>query len=145
MERLIHILLSILLAPAAFAQSFNPPLNAADPKEFGEPVKTELITEDMEKAKIPAVPVEISVSLKKPIAMGCQYIYRVTNRSTEHAVKLKMYTVPDQKYEEKIKPGATVELLTNTMTRCGTTKEEKKERGCIDCQPSVNITEIEVK
>jgi len=108
-------------------------------------VKADLISANMEKANIPAIPVEFSVSLKKPIPMGCQYIYRVTNKSTEHTVKLSMYAVSDQKYEEKIKPGESVELLANTMSRCGATKEEKKERGCIDCQPSLNITEIEAK
>lgn len=145
MNRILHIVLLCALSAAATAQSFNPTLNASDPKEFGEPVKAELITADMEAAKTPAVPVEISVLLKKPIVMGCQYIYRVTNRSADQTVKLSMYAVPDQKYEEKIKPGETIELLANTMIRCGATKEEKKERGCIDCQPSLNITEIEVK
>ena len=48
-------------------------------------------------------------------------------------------------YEEKIKPGASIDLLANTMERCGATKEEKKERGCIDCQPSLNITNVKVK
>ncbi|MBP7449940.1 MAG: hypothetical protein KA817_07875 [Flavobacteriales bacterium] len=145
MKRIVHLLLLCALSTTAAAQSFNPPMNATDPKEFGEVVKAELITPDMEAAKIAPIPVEISVSLKKPIPMGCQYVYRVTNRSTDRAVKLKMYTVPDAKFEEKIKPGETVELLTNTMTRCGATKEEKKERGCIDCQFSLTITEIEVK
>ena len=145
MERILYTLLLCCLSSAASAQSFNPLLNTTDPKEYGEPLKTELITEEMEAANIPAIPVEITVLLKKPIPMGCQYIYRITNRSTDRTVKLNMYTVPDAKFEEKIKPGESVELLTNTMMRCGATKEEKKERGCIDCQPSLNITEIEVK
>ncbi|MBK8498551.1 MAG: hypothetical protein IPL52_06960 [Flavobacteriales bacterium] len=140
MKRIVHILLLTALSPAALAQSYNLTLNALDPKEFGEPLKAELITPDMEKAQIPAIPVEMSVLLKKPIPMGCQYIYRITNKSTDRTVKLKMYTVPDAKFEEKIKPGESIELLTNTMMRCGATKEEKKERGCIDCQPSLNIT-----
>ncbi len=145
MKRSAVLLFLCALCTAAMAQSFNLPLNATDPKEFGEVVKADLLTADMEKANIPAIPVELSVLLKKPIPMGCQYIYRVTNKSTEHTVKLSMYAVPDQKYEEKIKPGESVELLANTMSRCGATKEEKKERGCIDCQPSLNITEIEAK
>lgn len=145
MKRIVHILLLTALSPAAMAQSYNLTLNALDPKEYGEPLKAELITPDMEKAGIPAIPVEMSVLLKKPIPMGCQYIYRITNKSTDRTVKLKMYTVPDAKFEEKIKPGESIELLTNTMMRCGATKEEKKERGCIDCQPSLNITEIEAK
>ncbi len=34
----------------------------------------------------------------------------------------------------------------NTMNRCGETKEERKgEKGCLNCQPSLNITEITVK
>lgn len=145
MKHFVHLVLLCALAPAAIAQSFNPPLNALDPKEFGEAVKTELITADMEKAQIAPIPVEISVLLKKPIPLGCQYVYRVTNKSTTHTLKLKMYAVPDQKYDEKVKPGESIDLLANTMTRCGATKEEKKERGCIDCQPSLNITEIEAK
>lgn len=145
MKRILNTLLLCALSTVAMAQSFNPTLNALDPKEYGEPLKTELITPDMEKAGIPAIPVEISVLLKKPIPMGCQYLYRVTNKSTDHTVKLNMFTVPDAKFEEKIKPGESIELLTNTMMRCGATKEEKKERGCIDCQPSLNITEIEAK
>lgn len=145
MKHFVHLVLLCALSPAAVAQSFNPPLNALDPKEFGEAVKTELITADMEKAQIAPIPVEISVLLKKPIVMGCQYVYRVTNKSTTHTLKLKMYAVPDQKYDEKVKPGESIDLLANTMTRCGATKEEKKERGCIDCQPSLNITEIEAK
>lgn len=145
MNRILHAFLFCAIGAAASAQSFAPTLNATDPKLFGEPVKAELITADMEAAKIPAVPIEIAVMLKKPIVMGCQYIYTVTNRSTDRTLKLKMYAVPDQPYDEKIKPGETIELLANTMTRCGATKEEKKERGCIDCQPSLNITEIEAK
>ncbi|MCC6839709.1 MAG: hypothetical protein IT230_06080 [Flavobacteriales bacterium] len=130
---------------AATAQSFQPEMNPIDPKAFGEPLKAELITQNMEDAKIPPIPVEISVMLKKPIVMGCQYIYRVTNRSTEHAVRLRMYAVYDQQYEEKIKPGESIDLLANTMDRCGQTKEEKKEKGCINCAPSLNILEIIVK
>jgi hypothetical protein len=146
MKRIVPILLLSALSPAAVAQSYNLALNTTDPKQYGEPVKADLITQDMEKAGIAPIPVEMSVLLKKPIPMGCQYIYRVTNKSTTHAVKLNMFTVPDQKFEEKIKPGESIELLTNTMTRCGATKEEQKgEKGCIDCQPSLNITEISVK
>jgi hypothetical protein len=145
MKHLLIILLLSALTPAAVAQSYLLTLNKTDTKEFGEAVKADLITPDMEKAKIPAIPVEMAVSLKKPIPMGCQYIYRVTNRSTDHTVKLKMYAVPDQVHEEKIKPGESVDLLVNTMSRCGATKEEQKEKGCIDCQPSLNITEIDVK
>lgn len=145
MKRFPHIVLFCALTSAVSAQSFSPALNATDPKQFGEAVKTELISGAMEKAGISAVPVEISVSLKKPIVMGCQYIYRVTNRSTDRTVKLSMYAVPDQKYEEKIKPGESVDLLANTMERCGATKEEKKEKGCINCQPSLTITEISAK
>lgn len=146
MKHTLHLLLFCALSPAAMSQSFMPELNAIDPKQFGDPVKAELITQEMEDAKVPAIPVEISVMLKKPIVMGCQYIYRVTNRSAEHAVVLKMYAVPDQKYEEKIKPGESIDLLANTMSRCGATKEEQKgDRGCIGCQPSLNITEITAK
>lgn len=144
MKRIVHVLLLSALAPAAIAQSFNPPMNGTDPKEFGEPLKTTLVTADMEKQGIAPVPVEFSVQLKKPIPLGCQYITRITNTS-DRTLVLKGYTVPDAKFNEKIKPGASIDLLTNTMTRCGATKEEKKERGCIDCAPSINIQEIDVK
>ena len=144
MNRSLTFLLLCTLASGALAQSFNPEMNATDPKQFGEPLKTTLVTADMEKAGIAPVPVEISVMLKKPIVMGCQYIHRITNTS-DRTLSLKGYTVPDAKFNEKLKPGASIELLTNTMSRCGETKEEKKERGCINCQPSVNFTEIEAK
>jgi hypothetical protein len=146
MKRIANLFLFGILSTAGMAQMFSPELNALDPKQWGEPVKAELITQEMEDAKIPAVPVEISVMLKKPIVMGCQYIYRVTNKSTDHTLKLKMYALIDQQYESKIKPGESVELLANTMSRCGDTKEEKKGvKGCLNCQPSLNITEITVK
>lgn len=145
MNRSLALLLLSTLASAALAQSFNPEMNATDPKLFGEPLKTTLVTPDMEKAGIAPVPIEISVMLKKPIVMGCQYIHRITNTSTDRTISLKGYTVPDAKFNEKLKPGASIELLTNTMSRCGETKEEKKERGCINCQPSINFTEIEAK
>lgn len=146
MKRTAYLFLFGILSTTGMAQMFSPELNALDPKQWGEPVKAELITQEMEDKKIPAVPVEISVMLKKPIVMGCQYIYRVTNKSTDRAVKLKMYAVYDQQYEEKIKPGESVDLLANTMNRCGETKEERKgDKGCLKCQPSLNITEITVK
>lgn len=146
MKCIAHLFLFSILSTAAMAQSFTPELNALDPKEYGEPVKANLITQQMEDDKIPVIPVEISVLLKKPIVMGCQYIYRVVNKSTEHTLKLSLYAVYDQQYETKIKPGGFVELLANTMNRCGETKEERKgEKGCLNCQPSLNITEITVK
>ncbi len=146
MKPSLFTLLFLAFAPAAMAQDFAPNLNATDPKVYGEPVMKEIITNKMEKEGIPAVPIEVSVLLKKPIVMGCQYYYKVTNKSTDRTVKLKMYAVPDQVYEEKLKPGASVELLANTMSRCGSTKEEKKgEKGCINCQPSMSITEVTVK
>lgn len=144
MYRTLYLLVVAAIATASTAQSFAPQLNADDPKRYGEAIKTQVITPRMEKDGIPPVPLEISVMLKKPIVMGCQYYYRVTNTS-DRTLKLKMYAVYDQQYEEKLKPGATVELLANTMERCGDTKEEKKERGCIDCQPNLTITEIEAK
>lgn len=145
MRRILYSFVLCALSSAALAQSFYPKLNATDPGQFGEALLTELITDDMKAANIAPIPVEITVLLKKPIPMGCQYIFRITNMSTDRAVKLSMHTVPDAKFEEKIKPGGSVELLTNTMSRCGATKEEKKERGCIDCQPGLYITEIDVK
>lgn len=145
MMRTLAFSLLCTLVSSATAQEFYPKLNDLDPKQYGEPVKTTLVSGAMEKAGIAPVPVEIAVMLKKPIPMGCQYIYRVTNTSTDRTIKLSMYAVPDQKYEEKLKPGATVELLANTMDRCGATKEEKKERGCINCQPGLTVTEIEAK
>lgn len=146
MKRVAPLLLLCALTPAALAQSFSPELNKLDPKQFGEPVRTTLVTADMEKAGIAPVPVEISVSFKKPIPMGCQYIYRITNTSSDRTLSLEGFTVPDQKFNEKLKPGASIDLLTNTMTRCGATKEEQKgEKGCADCQPSVTISEIEAK
>lgn len=146
MKRIWNLLVLGALSTGAMAQTYNPELNAADPRTFGEAVHGELTSDKMEKEKIAPVPVEIAVMLKKPIVMGCQYIYRVTNKSTDRTVKLKMYAVLDQQYEEKIKPGASVDLLANTMSRCGATKEEKKgEKGCINCQPGLTITEITVK
>ena len=144
MNRTLSSLLLCALATAASAQMFMPEMNATDPNAFGEALKATLVTEDMEKAGIAPVPVEFSVQLKKPIPMGCQYIYRVTNTS-DRTLNLKGHTVPDAKFNEKIKPGASIDLLTNTMSRCGETKEEKKERGCINCAPSITIEEIEVK
>jgi hypothetical protein len=144
MHRTLSTLLLCALATGAFAQSYNLEMNSTDPKEFGAALKTTLQTADMEKEGIAPLPVEFSVQLKKPIPMGCQYVYRITNTS-DRTVSLKGFTVPDAKFNEKIKPGASIDLLTNTMTRCGATKEEKKETGCIDCAPSINIQEIEVK
>ena len=129
---------------AASAQMFMPEENATDPKEFGAPLKATLTSADMEKAGIAPVPVEFVVQFKKPIPMGCQYIYRITNTS-DRTLSLKGHTVPDAKFNEKLKPGASIDLLTNTMTRCGETKEEKKERGCVNCASSITIEEIEVK
>lgn len=144
MKRISSFLVLCALSAAASAQSFNLEMNKTDPKEFGEPRKTTLVSAAMEKDGIAPVSVEFAVQLKKPIPLGCQYIYRVTNTS-DRTITLKGFTVPDAKFSEKIKPGASIDLLTNTMTRCGATKEEKKERGCIDCAPSINIQEIEVK
>lgn len=144
MNRTLSTLLFCALASAASAQSFNLEMNKTDPKQFGEARKEMLVTADMEKEGIAPVPVEFSVQLKKPIPMGCQYIYRVTNTS-DRTISLKGFTVPDAKFNEKLKPGASIDLLTNTMSRCGATKEEKKEHGCDDCAPSINIQEIEVK
>ena len=36
MKRIVHLLLLCALSTTAAAQSFNPPMNATDPKEFGE-------------------------------------------------------------------------------------------------------------
>ncbi len=146
MKTTLAVLAFSVCATLLQAQDYSPELNALDPKSFGDPVKAELTSAKMEKEGIAPVPVEISVMLKKPIVLGCQYIYRVTNRSTDKTVKLKMYAVSDQVYEEKIKPGQSVDLLANTMSRCGATKEEKKGvNGCIGCQPSLSITEVSVK
>lgn len=144
MKRTSSLLLLCALSTYATAQSFNLEMNPADPEQFGATRSETLVTEEMEKNGIAPVTVDFSVQLKKPIPMGCQYIYRVTNTS-DRTVMLKGFTVPDAKFNEKLKPGASIDLLTNTMTRCGATKEEKKERGCIDCAPSINIQEIEVK
>lgn len=144
MIRFVHVLSLCALSSFATAQSFNLEMNKTDPSQFGEPRKELLNSDEMEKAGIAPVPVEFSVQLKKPIPLGCQYIYRITNTS-DRTISLKGFTVPDAKFNEKIKPGASIDLLTNTMSRCGATKEEKKERGCIDCAPSINIQEIEVK
>lgn len=144
MKRTWSSLLLCAFAAVASAQSYNLEMNGTDPKQFGEPRKETLVTEEMEKEGIAPVSVEFAVQLKKPIPLGCQYIYRITNTS-DRTIVLKGFTVPDAKFNEKLKPGASVDLLTNTMNRCGSTKEEKKERGCIDCAPSINIQEIEVK
>jgi hypothetical protein len=144
MSRTLSTLLFCAFATVASAQSFNLEMNSTDPEEFGAALKAMLQTADMEKDGTAPVPVEFSVQLKKPIPMGCQYVYRITNTS-DRTVSLKGFTVPDAKFSEKLKPGASIELSTNTMTRCGATKEEKKERGCIDCAPSINIEEVEVK
>lgn len=146
MKRVANVLFFAGLSAGASAQVFLVHMNETDPRTFGEPVRMELITEEMQKESIAPVPVEVSVMLKKPIALGCQYIYRVTNKSADRTLKLKMYAVPDQQFEEKIKPGASVDLLTNTMHRCGQSKEDRKgDKGCIGCQPSLNITSITVK
>ncbi|MBL0127254.1 MAG: hypothetical protein IPP83_07285 [Flavobacteriales bacterium] len=144
MIRTLTSLLLCALATAASARSFMPEMNRVDPKEFGEPLKTTLVSADMEKDEIAPVAVEFAVQLKKPIVMGCKYIFRITNTS-DRTVVVKGYTVPDQKFSEKLKPGASIDLLTNTMMRCGATKEEKKEHGCDDRAPSINIQEVEVK
>lgn len=144
MKRISSSLVLCALSAAASAQSFNLEMNKTDPKQFGETRKEMLVTADMEKDGIAPVSVEFAVQLKKPIPMGCQFIYRVTNTS-DRTITLKGFTVPDAKFNEKLKPGATIDLLTNTMTRCGATKEEKKEHGCDDCAPSINIQEIDVK
>ena len=144
MNRTLSTLLLCALTSALSAQSFNLEMNKEDPKQLGEALKTTLHTEDMEKEGIAPVSVEFSVHLKKPIPMGCQYIYRITNTS-DRTLSLKGFTVPDAKFNEKLKPGASIDLLTNTMSRCGATKEEQKEHGCDDCAPSINIQEVEVK
>ena len=116
MNRTLSTLLLCALATAASAQSFNPEMNKLDPKEFGEALKTTLVTPDMEKEGVAPVPVEFSVQLKKPIVMGCQYVHRITNTS-DRTLVLKGYTVPDQKFSEKLKPGASIDLSTNPSVR----------------------------
>lgn len=144
MNRIAHALLLCTFTTAASAQMFMPEENSSDPKEFGPPLSATLVTEEMEKAGIAPVPVTFAVQFKKPIPMGCQYIYRITNTS-DRTLSLKGHTVPDTKFGEKLKPGASIDILTNTMIRCGATKEEKKERGCVNCAPSITIEEIDVK
>lgn len=124
------------------AQSINAPMNPLNPNEFGEAKEIEMLTKEMKDKGIQAIKIKVEVKLVKPIVMGCQYIHRVTNLSTDKTVGIEMYAVPDQKVSEKIKPGKSIELLSNTMSKCG---GKKKIEGCINCEPSLNITSFEVK
>jgi hypothetical protein len=81
--------------------------------------------------------------LKKPIPLGCQYIYRITNVSTDKTVRVSTikYANQFQMKKEKIKPGDSIDFLVNTMSRCeGKGGYEK----CIDCQPDLVITDFDV-
>ncbi len=91
-----------------------------------------------------SVQLSVEVMMKKPIPMGCQYIYRITNKSAAKTAKVttEKYAGEFQLKNEKIKPGEAIDFLVNTMSRCdGKSGYEK----CIDCQPTLTITRIEIK
>jgi len=131
-------LLLLIIANFTQAQVFSPKMNSLNPNEFGESEELDI---QEEKGSQP-VKIKVEVKLVKPIVMGCQYIHRVTNLSTDQTVEMEMYAVPDQKFSEKIKPGKSIELLSNTMSKCN---GKKKVEGCINCEPSLYITSFKVK
>lgn len=132
----------LIIANIIQAQLVMPSMNSLNPKEFGESKELDIQTENMKEKGVQSVKIKVEVRLVKSIVMGCQYIHRVTNLSADQTIDMEMYTVPDHKFSEKIKPGKSVELLTNTMSKCG---GKKKEEGCINCEPSLNVTSFKVK
>lgn len=125
----------------AMAQvSFDAKTNHEKEKTFGPPVEKMVI----DSKSGDSVLLSVEVMLKKPIILGCQYIYRITNKSKDKKVKVtsEKYADQFQMKGEKIKPGESVDFLVNTMSRCeGSSGYEK----CIDCQPPLTITKIEIK
>lgn len=126
---------------SSFAQvSFDAKTNHEQEKTFG--VAVEKTVFDSKTGD--SVQLTVEVMLKKPIPMGCQYIYRITNKSTNKTAKVTTYRYADefQLKGEKIKPGEAIDFLVNTMSRCeGKSGYEK----CIDCQPILTVTKIEIK
>lgn len=137
------MLLTTLLAfTSAFIYAqviFMPKTNHEQEKAYGPPEqKTVTNTKTGDSAVL-----QVEVMLKKPIVMGCQYIYRITNLSKDKTVKItsEKYAGQFQMKKEKLKPGEAIEFLVNTMSRCdGKTAYEK----CIDCQDSLTLTNVDI-
>lgn len=142
MKKIFLLLLIAFCVSTVSAQSVSAVMNNENPNEFGAPKEIEIQTDVMKEKGVQPIKISVEVKLVKPIVMGCQFIHRVTNLSNENTVEIEMYAVSDQKTSEKIKPGKSVELLTNTMSKCN---GKKKIEGCINCEPSLNITSFKVK
>lgn len=120
--------------------SFDARTNHDQEKAYGSPVEKTVIDSNTGDS----VQLTVEVMLKKPIPMGCQYVYRITNKSAGKTVKITTdkYAGQFQLKGEKIKPGEAVDFMVNTMSRCeGKSGYEK----CIDCQPMLTITKAEIK
>ena len=120
--------------------SFPAKTNHDQEKAFGPAIEKTVI----DPKSGDSVVIRVEVMLKKPIPLGCQYIYRITNLSTSKTAKITSYKYANQfqMKKEKLKAGEAVDFLVNTMSRCeGKGGYEK----CIDCQPDFVITEIEIK
>lgn len=135
MKKAIVTLVFALMSAVVFGDSITPKVNKSNPKEYGEPVE-QVYDIDGEK-----IVLKVEVKLQKPIVMGCQYIYRITNTSGK-TVKVHMYALTDQKADEKIKAGDSIEFLTNTMTRC---EGEDKIGKCTNCHPDLHVSITSVK
>lgn len=141
MKKILFTALLAFIGCASFAQvSFSAKTNHDKEKAFGAPVEKVII----DGKSGDSVTIKVEVMLKKPIVMGCQYIYRITNTSTDKTAKVttEKYAGEFQVKGEKIKPGESVDFLVNTMSRC---KGESGYEKCIDCQPDLTITKVEIK
>lgn len=141
MKRLIITGALAFIGLSSFAQvSFDARTNHDQEKAYGPAVEKTII----DSKSGDSVNISVEVMLKKPIVMGCQYVYRITNKSTDKTVKVTTDKYADQFQlkGEKIKPGEAIDFLVNTMSRCpGKSGYEK----CIDCQPMLTITKVEIK
>ncbi len=140
-KRLIITSAIAFIGLSSFAQvSFDAKTNHEQEKAYGLPVVKTVTDSKTENS----VDISVEVMLKKPILMGCQYIYRITNKSTDKTAKVTTDKYADQFQlkGEKIKPGEAIDFLVNTMSRCeGKSGYEK----CIDCQPMLTITKVDFK
>jgi hypothetical protein len=141
MKKILLAAAFVFIAFVSHAQvTFSVKTNHEQEKAFGPAVEKTII----DSKSGDSVVIRVEVMLKKPIPLGCQYIYRITNVSTDKTVRVSTikYANQFQMKKEKIKPGDSIDFLVNTMSRCeGKGGYEK----CIDCQPDLVITDFEIK
>ena len=130
--------LLFMVTITAQAQDFHPRVNEAAPTEFGEFFEKEITSAAFEKKGLAPVKIKVAIRVKKKIALGCQYEYRLINAS-EQGVKVEMSSAADFKYSGKLKPGEEAIFFVNTMSRCS---KEKTDAACVGCEPSIRINEV---